>query len=155
SQRGYLLTGDPRYLDPYKAVVAEVGQELDKLRGPAFVRADDAVALAELTKNIHKKLAEMDITVRMRLQGNEAVMRFVMMTDAGKEHMDAIREQARQLIDRASRRVETSQQQVRRSLLFSRIGIATITTLGLLAFYLYLRQTTALKLAGDRQQVVL
>jgi signal transduction histidine kinase len=48
-----------------------------------------------------------------------------------------------------------SQGQVRRSLLLSRIGIAAVTLAGLLAFYLYLRQTTALKLAGEQQQFVL
>ncbi|MCM2253477.1 MAG: sensor histidine kinase, partial [Ramlibacter sp.] len=50
---------------------------------------------------------------------------------------------------------EVSQVKVRRSLLLSRIGIATVTMAGLLAFYLYLRQTTALELAGERQQQVL
>jgi signal transduction histidine kinase len=44
---------------------------------------------------------------------------------------------------------------VRRSLLLSRIGIAAVAMAGLLAFYLYLRQSTALKLAGERQQDIL
>jgi signal transduction histidine kinase len=69
--------------------------------------------------------------------------------------MDAIREEATKLIQAASARMEVSQVQVRRSLLLSRIGIATVTMAGLLAFYLYLRQTNALKLAGERQQQVL
>jgi hypothetical protein len=30
--RGYLLTGDPRYLEPYNAAVAEISQNLDNLR---------------------------------------------------------------------------------------------------------------------------
>jgi signal transduction histidine kinase len=44
---------------------------------------------------------------------------------------------------------------VRRSLLLSRIGIAAVAMAGLLAFYLYLRQTTALEAAGEQQQKVL
>jgi signal transduction histidine kinase len=51
--------------------------------------------------------------------------------------------------------MEVSQAQVRKSLLLSRIGIAAVAMAGLLAFYLYLRQTTALELAGTRQQQVL
>jgi signal transduction histidine kinase len=51
--------------------------------------------------------------------------------------------------------MEVSQEQVRKSLMLSRIGIAAVTMAGLLAFYLYLRQTTALKLAGEEQQKVL
>ena len=59
------------------------------------------------------------------------------------------------LISASSARMEASQVKVRRSLLLSRIGIAAATLAGLLAFYLYLRQTTALNLAGERQQQVL
>jgi signal transduction histidine kinase len=79
----------------------------------------------------------------------------VLMTDVGKEHMDAIREQATKLIDASAARMEVSQVQVRRSLLLSRIGIAAVTLAGLLAFYLYLRQGTTLKLAGEEQQRIL
>ena len=69
--------------------------------------------------------------------------------------MDAIREQAGRLINGATARMEVSQVQVRKSLLLARIGIAGVAMAGLLAFYLYLRQTTALKQAGERQQQVL
>jgi signal transduction histidine kinase len=153
--RGYLLTGDPRYLEPYNAAVTEIGQQLDALRLIYTPSADEFAVLAQLTRNVQRKLAEMDLSVRMRKQGNEDAWKFVLMTDVGKEHMDAIRAEASKLIDASRGRMEVSQVQVRRSLLLSRIGIATVTMAGLLAFYLYLRQTTALKLAGERQQQVL
>jgi len=153
--RGYLLTGDPRYLEPYDAAVAAIGQQLDALRLIYTPNVDEFTTLAQLTRNVQRKLAEMDLSVRMRKQGNEDAWKFVLMTDVGKEHMDAIREEAVKLINASSHRMEVSQVQVRRSLLLSRIGIATVTMAGLLAFYLYLRQTTALKLAGEQQQRVL
>lgn len=153
--RGYLLTGDPRYLEPYNAAVAEIGQQLDALRTVYAPNAEEFSTLAQLTRNVQRKLAEMDLSVRMRKQGNEDAWKFVLMTDVGKEHMDAIREEAAKLITSSTDRMEVSQAQVRRSLLLSRIGIATVAMAGLLAFYLYLRQTTALKLAGEQQQRVL
>jgi signal transduction histidine kinase len=153
--RGYLLTGDPRYLEPYNAAVAEIGQNLDTLRQTYAPNADEFNTLAELTRNVQRKLAEMDLSVRMRKQGNEEAWKFVLMTDVGKEHMDAIRNQAGKLIARSAARIEVSQVQVRRALLLSRIGIAAVAMAGLLAFYLYLRQSTALKEAGERQQQVL
>jgi signal transduction histidine kinase len=91
----------------------------------------------------------------MRKEGNEEAWKFVLMTDVGKEHMDAIREQATKLIEASTARMEVSQVQVRRSLLLSRIGIAAVAMAGLLAFYLYLRQSTVLKLAGEEQQQIL
>jgi signal transduction histidine kinase len=153
--RGFLLTGDPRYLEPYNAAVAEIGQQLDALRLIYDPGEQDYAVLAQLTRNVQRKLAEMDLSVRMRKQGNEDAWKFVLMTDVGKEHMDAIREQSTRLINAATTKMEVSQVQVRRSLLLSRIGIAAVTMAGLLAFYLYLRQTTALKLAGEQQQHVL
>ena len=154
-QRGYLLTGDPRYLEPYNAAVAEIGQQLDSLRVIYTPNPDEYAMLAHLTRDVQRKLAEMDLSIRLRKQGNEDAWKFVMMTDIGKETMDAIREQAIKLIDASAKRMEVSQVQVRRSLLLSRIGIAAVAMAGLLAFYLYLRQTTALKLAGEQQQNVL
>jgi len=153
--RGYLLTGDPRYLEPYNTAVADIGQNLDSLRLVYAPHADELVILAQLTRNVQRKLAEMDLSVRMRKQGNDDAWKFVLMTDVGKEHMDAIREQASKLINGATARMEVSQVQVRKSLLLARIGIAGVAMAGLLAFYLYLRQTTALKQAGERQQQVL
>jgi signal transduction histidine kinase len=153
--RGYLLTGDPRYLEPYNAAVAEIGHQLDSLRVVYTANADEYATLGALTRNVQRKLAEMDLSVRMRKQGNEDAWKFVLMTDVGKEQMDAIREQATKLINNSTARMEVSQAQVRKSLWLSRAGIAAVAMAGLLAFYLYLRQTTALELAGARQQEVL
>jgi signal transduction histidine kinase len=153
--RGYLLTGEPRYLEPYNAAIAEIGQQLDALRLIYTANAEEYAVLAQLNRNVQQKLAEMDLSVRMRKQGNEDAWKFVLMTDVGKEHMDAIREQAGKLINASTARMEVSQVQVRRSLMLSRIGIAAVAMAGLLAFYLYLRQTTALERAGEQQQKIL
>jgi signal transduction histidine kinase len=153
--RGYLLTGDQRYLEPYNSAVAEIGQQLDTLRGAYRPGSDESQTFNQLSRNVQRKLAEMDLSVRMRKQGNEDAWKFVLMTDVGKEHMDAIRVEAGKLIDAESVRVAASQEQVRRSLQLSRAGIALVTAAALLAFYLYLRQTNALKRSGEKQQEVL
>jgi signal transduction histidine kinase len=150
--RGYLLTGDPRYLEPYSSAVAAIGQDLDALGQDYASRAEEQATLAQLTRNVQRKLAEMDLSVRMRKQGNEDAWKFVLLTDVGKEHMDAIREQAGKLIGTTAQRLEASQVQIRRSTALSRIGIGTVATAALLAFYLYLRQSSALKAAGEQQQ---
>ena len=150
--RGYLLTGDPRYLEPYTEAVAEIGQQLDSLRLTYAQGSEEFIALGQLSRNVQRKLAEMDLSVRMRKQGNEDAWKFVLMTDVGKEHMDAIRTEAVKLINSSTARMEVSQVQVRRTLNLARIGIAAVTMAALLAFYLYLQQTTALKAAGERQQ---
>jgi signal transduction histidine kinase len=153
--RGYLLTGDPRYLEPYNAAVSEIGQRLEQLRTAYAPDTVDAGTLSALTLNVQRKLAEMDLSVRMRQQGNEDAWKSVLLTDVGKEHMDAIRTQAGRLIERASQGMAQAQEQIEQSLRLARAGIAIVATAALLAFYLYLRQTTRLKLAGEQQQAAL
>lgn len=153
--RGYLLTGDPRYLEPYNSAVADIGQNLDKLRANYAADAPETATVNALVSNVQRKLTEMDLSVRMRKQGDEDAWKFVLMTDVGKEHMDAIREQAGKLIDAATARMAIAQRQVERSLAFSRLGIAIVAGAALLAFYLYLRQSERLKLAGEQQQAAL
>jgi len=153
--RGFLLTGDPRYLEPYDAAVASVGQSLDRLRQGYRPDAGDTAVLDALSRNVQRKLAEMDLSVRMRRQGNEDAWKFVLLTDVGKEQMDAIREQAGRLNASTATRIAASQREVRRTLMLSRAGIALATLVALLAFWLYLRQTSALERSGEQQQRVL
>ncbi|HET8746452.1 MAG TPA: CHASE3 domain-containing protein [Ramlibacter sp.] len=153
--RGYLLTGDPRYLEPYNAAVAQISQHLDRLRSTYAPASSEAGTMNALSLNVQRKLAEMDLSVRMRKQGNEEAWKSVLLTDVGKEHMDAIREQAARLIESASQRMDVAQEQVERSLRLARAGIAIVAVAALVAFALYLRQTTRLKLAGEQQQSAL
>ena len=153
--RGYLLTGDPRYLEPYNAAVAEISHNLERMRGNYPGEGADSATLAQLTRNVQRKLAEMDLSVRMRKQGNEEAWKFVLMTDVGKEHMDAIREQAGRLTQSATASMTGAQSQVHQSLRLARLGIALVAAAALFAFALYLRQTTRLKLADEQQQAAL
>src|SRR5688572_20518295 len=101
--RGYLLTGDPRYLEPYSAAVAQINQNLDALRTAYAGSASEHNTLAQLSRNVQRKSAEMDMSVRLRKQGNEDAWKFVLMTDIGKEHMDSIRAQSSSLISTATK----------------------------------------------------
>lgn len=154
-QRGFLLTGDERYLQPYNAATAGLNQTIETLRVSYLKTPDDLAQVTELSRNISRKLAEMDLSVRLRKQGNEEAWRFIMLTDVGREHMDSIRAQTSKLVEERSRAVERGQAQVVRTLRFSRLGIAAVALVGLIAFYMYLRQTRALETAGRRQQAAL
>ena len=90
-QRGYLLTGDERYLQPYDMTSKNVNQNLDVLRQLFSTYPDQLSDFDLMSRHILRKLAEMDLSVRMRKQGNENGWKFVLTTDVGKEQMDAIR----------------------------------------------------------------
>lgn len=154
-QRGYLLTGEVRYLEPYDKAVEGIGQTMDELQKLYATTAQRTATLQELDRELTQKLAEIDFSVALRKQGNEDVWRFVLLTDIGREHMEAIRAQTAKLMAETHDAVETGKAQVARSLLLSRLGIAGVTVAGLLAFYMYLRQTTALQVSGRHQKVAL
>ncbi|MDO8276895.1 MAG: CHASE3 domain-containing protein [Burkholderiaceae bacterium] len=151
-QRGYLLTGDALYLEPYQASIAEIGQTTQALRRLYLPFADQAQTLATLNSNVERKLGEMELSVSMRKQGNEDAWKFVLTTDVGKNYMQAIRENSNKLIESNQQRLLRGQTQIVRALQFSRIGIAIMGLLSLLAFYMYLLQTTRLNLADRREQ---
>lgn len=151
-QRGYLLTGEAGYLEPYQNATAVINQNLDLLRSLYLAQPQELQVFAELSRNVQRKLAEMDVSVRLRKQGNEDAWKFVLTTDVGKEHMEAIRQQSTLLLETTVRRQAAGEAQIMRALVLSRIGIAIVALIGLLAFYMYLRQTTALQVVDQRVQ---
>ena len=154
-QRGYLLTGNETYLEPYDKAVATVQTNLDRLRTQFTGSPEDMQEFALLSRQTSRKLAEMELSLRLRRQGNEDAWKFILSTDVGKEHMEAIRQHTQELIARSDRRLQQGREQIEQSLMLSRIGIGTVTAIGLLAFYMYLRQTQAVQTVNLREQEVL
>jgi signal transduction histidine kinase len=154
-QRGYLLTGEARYREPYDQAVREVDGQLSALRTFYAAHPTESARLSELTAHVGRKMAEMDMSVRLRKSGNEDAWKFVITTDVGREEMEAIRTQANALIARSEEALQRGQVQIAKSLRLARLGIALIAVVALIAFYLYLRQTHALRQIGERQQEAL
>ena len=154
-QRGYLLTGEERYLEPYDTASKDVNQNLDVLRQLFLPYPDQLADFDILSRHISRKLAEMDLSVRMRKQGNEDGWKFVLTTDVGKEQMDAIRNLSAKLSASNIKKMEQAQVEIKKALRLSRIGIPATALVGLLAFYMYLLQTQALVATGLRQHEIL
>ena len=151
-QRGYLLTGDERYLGPYNLALKDVNQNVDALRMMASSDPNELAEFAAISRNISLKLAEMELTVRMRKDGKNDAWKFVLTTDVGKQQMDAIREQGNKLAAISIQRMEQGQAKIYQSLQLSRIGIAIMALTSLLFFYRYLKQTQSLLESGEREK---
>ena len=154
-QRGYLLTGDLRYLKPYNVAVEETGQNLDNLRLFLTPYKEQLAELNALSRSISEKMAEMDLTVKMRREGREDAWKFVITTDVGEEQMQLIRQQAMRLTEINTQKMEIGQEQIRKILQLSRIGVTITALAGVLAFYMYLLQTKALLASGHKEQETL
>ena len=154
-QRGYLLTGNETYLEPYDKAISTMQTNMDRLRNQFMGSPNDMQEFGLLSRQMSRKLAEMELSLRLRRQGNEDAWKFILNTDVGKEHMEGIRKHALELIARSDLRVQAGREQIEQSLMLSRIGIATVTAIGLLAFYMYLRQAHAVQVVNLREQVLL
>ncbi|MDP9127524.1 MAG: response regulator [Pseudomonadota bacterium] len=100
-QRGYLLTGDEKYLAPYSAALERIDSEIDRCKD--LTAGDETVQsqIPELTAHIRSKLKELDETINLRrLRGLGAALP-VVVSDRGKSEMDALRFQVSQMEKRA------------------------------------------------------
>jgi signal transduction histidine kinase len=154
-QRGYLLTGEKSYLEPYTAATLALGKKVAALRIFFASNENQQTDFAVMSRHIAGKLAEMDLTVRSRKNGNEAAWKFVITTDVGQEHMEIIRQQADKLDAASIRDIEDGQTQIKQTLQLARLGVAIMALAGLLAFCLYLIQTRALFDSGTREKQAL
>ena len=154
-QRGYLLTGEASYRQPYDTAVKQVDGHLAALRQLYAERPAERTRLAELSKHVLRKIAEMDMSVRLRQDGKDEAWKFVITTDVGREEMDSIRKTAGELAEISNQTLHQSQIQVMKSLRLARIGTAIVALAAFLAFFLYLRQAHALRSIGERQQETL
>ncbi|WP_376099467.1 ATP-binding protein [Roseomonas sp. CCTCC AB2023176] len=141
-QRGFLLTGDEAYLEPFNASRAWLGAEAGRLRGtngPNAVRVADA---------IEQKLAELDDTIALQRAGRRAEAIAVVRTDRGKAAMDELRRflgERVALRDRQLRDALDGLSSTARWLTWATIiGALAVLAFGAGAVWLLLRYTRAL-----------
>lgn len=90
-QRGYLLTADNRYLEPYNQAVQAVPGDLAGLRKLLARHPGESGALARLNALVDEKMAALRHTVEMRRARGAAAAIAVVLSDRGKQTMDDIR----------------------------------------------------------------
>ncbi len=91
-QRGFLITGEERYLEPYEAALKIVDEEVGHVRELTRDNPNQQRRLDDIEPLIVAKLDELKETIDLRRhQGFEAALA-VVLTDKGKKVMDDMRE---------------------------------------------------------------
>jgi len=92
-QRGFLLTGNDKYLEPYDKALQDAPSRLDALKNLVQDNPTQETNLVQLRRHIDAKLSELKETIDLRrTQSAEAALAMV-NSDRGKNEMDAIRAQ--------------------------------------------------------------
>lgn len=90
-QRGFLLTNNEIYLQPYEAALAAIPSKLDQIAQLTASNPTQSAKIATLRKHVLAKLAELKQTIDVRrAQGLDTALSIV-TSDRGKTEMDAIR----------------------------------------------------------------
>jgi len=144
-QRGYLLTNRKEYLQPYNSALKEIDTSFKFLDGYYGTETSTRVVLDRLHLLITQKLSELEVAIRLYDEGKSAASTDIVLSELNKQQMEAIRTLSAQLLEPVARSVVASRNDIYRTLMLSRVGLATLSAICLLAMYLYLRQTLALK----------
>jgi len=92
SQRGYLLTGNPAYLQPYTEAKGRIGTDFVSLRTGLASRTEREQSLeSRLEALARSKQAEIERSISLRQQGYRHRSFMLVDTNEGKDYMDEIR----------------------------------------------------------------
>ncbi|WP_448663279.1 response regulator [Sphingomonas sp. CJ20] len=92
-QRGFLLTGAPKYLEPYTVATETVSERIAHLRELVGDNEVQIGNVAQLRRHVDAKLGELRETIDARRNQSLAAALAIVATDRGKMSMDAIRAQ--------------------------------------------------------------
>ena len=96
-QRGFIITGDEQYLEPYKAARAHFPEKMSKFRNSKIFISPDR--LNEIQRLASAKLDELERTIAARRTGGFDAALAIVRTDQGKETMDLLRDRIGRLRD--------------------------------------------------------
>jgi PAS domain S-box-containing protein len=150
-QRGYLLTGEETYLEPYHVAIKSINRTIGDLRSLTFDNPNQQKRIQTLEPLVAQKLAELQLTVDLRKKEGPASAHKVVLEGSGKRAMDRIRAVLSQMTDEEKAllraRTEKTNQSVTRSVRTVFVGtFLSISLLGL-CFVLLTRELSERKKA--------
>ena len=144
-QRGYLLSGRPEYLAPYRDAQEGLVSATAWLKN--FYAADPTMAglLRQLNAAVDEKMSELATSIELHDKGADRAWRDLLLSDIGKEKMERVRTLTEQMLAEENAQVATGRKGVYQTLMLNRIGTTAMAAVSLLALFMYLRQTAALE----------
>lgn len=128
-QRGYLITGDEDYLEPFDEGRAHFETDLKTLKSLVSDDATHAASVESIVDLSNAKLDELEETISVRrAQGFEAAQAIV-RSNEGKRTMDEIRDKVSALRAAEASRLEQQTQDMRRT--ENQVFLVVIITVGL------------------------
>jgi two-component sensor histidine kinase/CHASE3 domain sensor protein len=133
-QRGFLLTQDNQYLEPYQNAVNTIDRTYEELIQMVADSPGQKLRLGTIADQIEQKQVEMAMTIQLASTGRLAEALAILRSDAGQSLMETLRaairtfiaEEDARLIERNAQ-VETTRQLLVAAILAALAGAATLT----------------------------
>jgi PAS domain S-box-containing protein len=153
-QRGYLVTGNPRYLAPYDNGVAALNRSLAEVERLTADNPTQQASLQALRVPLQRKLDELQATIRIRKEQGFEAARAVVENDTGLQEMEQVRGIADVMIARENALLAIRRGQAehayRQALAFNLAGGLAACAL-LAAFLMLMRRHLASRERASRQ----
>lgn len=146
-QRGYVITGDARYLGPYEAALSELPDRVERLKQLTADNASQQQHLVELERLAGTRLQELQRVMALRRDSGFEAARDRVAGDRGRSLMDELRELVRSMSadeDRLLREREAdARQQIRLARVTNVVGVILGSCMVVVAFFLFQRDSRA------------
>jgi len=127
-QRGFVITGDEAYLEPYNSGVEGLPRLIKELRDLTADSANQQKRIDEAEALIAAKLAELKRTVELRREKGFEETAKVVRAGAGKKYMDALRlvlghmeSEEREVLKKRAEEVEVASSSARSTIIYGTI----------------------------------
>jgi PAS domain S-box-containing protein len=147
-QRGYLLTGESKYLGPYNYAITQIDSHILTLSQLTADNPSEQANVAQLGNLAHQKLSELNETIMLARSGQVNQARAVVLSDRGLLLMDQIRQVVTAMQSEENRLADSRASAYERSVRLTRasIGLATVVAvLGLVALAWFILKERALR----------
>lgn len=132
-QRGYLITGEERYLAPYRTAVGKVDKQIQELKQLTQDNQSQQQRLEAIGPLIADKLNELKETIDLRRNKGLEAANTVVLSDLGKKLMDDLRIALREIADQEKEYLKHREAEARASADFTTHStlLATLSASGL------------------------
>jgi len=155
-QRGYLLTGEESYLEPYHTAVKDINHTIASLKSLTSDNPNQQRRIQSLEPLVDDKLTELQLTVDLRKNQGLTSANKVVLGGSGKRWMDQIRALLSQMTNEEEAllrsRTEQANQSVTRSVRLVIASTLLSVSLLVLCFVLLTRELSERKKAQDALQ---
>src|SRR5215216_1166480 len=89
-QRGYIITGEEDYLQPYQSALAQISDQIRELRQLTRDNQNHQLRIPLLEEKINARLNRLALGIETQKRGDTAGIRALIASGVGKQQMDEI-----------------------------------------------------------------